>query len=31
MIDKLKQKDFPAQQILVAPHLVIRESTKAVT
>jgi DNA-binding LacI/PurR family transcriptional regulator len=31
MIDKLRQKDLPAQQILVAPNLVIRESTKAVT
>lgn len=31
MIDKLRQKDLPAQQILVAPHLVIRESTKAIT
>ena len=30
MTDKLKQKDLPAQQILVAPQLVIRESTKAV-
>lgn len=31
MIDKLRQKHLPAQQILVAPNLVIRESTKAVT
>jgi DNA-binding LacI/PurR family transcriptional regulator len=31
MIDKLRQKDLPAQQILIAPNLVIRESTKAVT
>ena len=31
MIDKLRQKDLPAQQILVAPNLVIRESTKAIT
>ena len=31
MTDKLRQKDLPAQQILVAPKLVIRESTKAVT
>ena len=31
MIDKLKQKDLPAQQILVAPNLIIRQSTKAVT
>ncbi len=29
MIDKLKQADLPAQQILVAPELVIRESTQA--
>jgi DNA-binding LacI/PurR family transcriptional regulator len=29
MIDKLKQEDVPARQILVAPELVIRESTKA--
>ncbi len=29
MIDKLNQDDLPAQQILVAPELVIRESTKA--
>ena len=31
MIDKLRQNDLPAQQILVAPNLVIRESTKAIT
>jgi len=31
MIDKLRQKHLSAQQILVAPNLVIRESTKAVT
>ncbi len=31
MIDKLRQKHLPAQQILIAPNLVIRESTKAVT
>jgi len=31
MIDKLRQKHLPTQQILVAPNLVIRESTKAVT
>ena len=31
MIDKLSQKDLLAQQILVAPTLVVRESTKAVT
>ncbi|MBA3872380.1 MAG: LacI family DNA-binding transcriptional regulator [Anaerolineae bacterium] len=31
MIDKLRQKDLPAQQILVAPNLVVRESTKAIT
>ena len=31
MIEKLRQKHLPAQQILVAPNLVIRESTKAVT
>jgi len=31
MIDKLRQKHLPAQQILVAPNLVIRESTKVVT
>ncbi len=29
MIGKLKQADLPAQQILVAPELVIRESTTA--
>jgi len=29
MIDKLKQADLPAQQFLVAPELVIRESTQA--
>ncbi|MEO8608854.1 MAG: LacI family DNA-binding transcriptional regulator [Chloroflexota bacterium] len=28
MIDKLRQKDLPAQQMLVAPKLMIRESTK---
>jgi len=28
MTEKLKQEDLPAQQILVAPELVIRESTK---
>ena len=31
MIDTLRQKDLPAQQILVAPNLVVRESTKAIT
>ncbi len=31
MTEKLKQHDLPAQQILVAPNLVVRESTKAVT
>jgi DNA-binding LacI/PurR family transcriptional regulator len=30
MIDQLKQEDMPAQQVLVAPELVIRESTKEV-
>jgi DNA-binding LacI/PurR family transcriptional regulator len=29
MTEKLKHEDLPAQQILVAPELVIRESTKA--
>ena len=29
MIDKLKHQDLPAQQILVAPKLIIRESTSA--
>ena len=28
MTEKLKRKDLPAQQILIAPELVIRESTK---
>jgi LacI family transcriptional regulator len=31
MTDQLTQKHLPAQQILVAPELVIRESTEAVT
>jgi DNA-binding LacI/PurR family transcriptional regulator len=31
MIDRLRQKDLPAQQILVAPKLMIRESTKTIT
>jgi DNA-binding LacI/PurR family transcriptional regulator len=31
MTDRLRQKHLPAQQILVAPKLVIRESTEAVT
>ncbi len=31
MTDKLRQKNLPAQQILVAPQLVIRESTKEIT
>ncbi|MEZ4672512.1 MAG: LacI family DNA-binding transcriptional regulator [Anaerolineae bacterium] len=31
MTEKLTQKDLPPQQILVAPGLVVRESTKAVT
>jgi DNA-binding LacI/PurR family transcriptional regulator len=31
MTNKLTQRQLPAQQILVAPKLVIRESTKAVT
>lgn len=31
MTDMLRQKDLPPQQILVAPKLVIRESTKALT
>jgi len=30
MIDKLRQKDQPAQQILVAPKLIIRESTQPI-
>lgn len=31
MTDKLGQDHLPAQQILVPPTLVVRESTKAVT
>ena len=31
MTDKLGQDELPAQQILVPPTLVVRESTKAVT
>ena len=31
MIDRLRQEDLLPQQILVAPKLIIRESTKAVT
>jgi len=31
MTDKFRQVDLPAQQILVPPTLVVRESTKAVT
>jgi DNA-binding LacI/PurR family transcriptional regulator len=30
MTEKLKQDDLPARQVLIAPELVIRESTKAV-
>ncbi len=29
MTEKLKYEDLPARQVLVAPELVIRESTKA--
>ena len=31
MIDKLRQKDQPARQILAAPKLIIRESTHTIT